>query len=91
MNVKVIDESINKNDQSHQNVDNTKGRGAKVSLFLNTTHELTVKGLSEIHNTTPLHGSIPYIQETKTHQIDSFHTNKFADTLDSQGSSSSLS
>ena len=50
MNVKVIDKSTKENDQSHQNVNNTKGQGAKISLFLNTTHELTETGLSEILN-----------------------------------------
>ena len=35
VNIKLIDESIKKNDQSHQKVDNTTGQGAKISLLLN--------------------------------------------------------
>ena len=66
MNVKVIDESIKENDHSHQNVDNTIGQDANISLFLNTTHRLKIKDISEIPKSTSLHGSISSIQETKT-------------------------
>ena len=90
MNVKVIDESIKENDHSHQNIDNTTGQGAKISLFLNTTNELIVTGISEIPNPTSSHGSISSIQETNAQQSDSFLTNSFADVLDSQGLRNSL-
>ena len=89
MNVKVIDESIKENDQSHQHVDNTKGQGANISLFLNTTHELTVTDLSETPNSKPLHGSLSSIQEIKAHQVDSLYTS-FVELLDIQESGSSL-
>ena len=68
MNVKVIDESIKEIDQSHQKVDNIRGQGAKILLFLNTTHKLTVTGISKIPNPTTLHSSISSIQETKENQ-----------------------
>ena len=90
MNVKVIDESIKENDHSHQNIDNTTGQGAKISLFLNTTNELIVTGISEIPNPTSSHGRISSIQKTNAQQSDSFLTNSFADVLDSQGLRNSL-
>ena len=83
MNVKVIDESIKENDHSHQNIENTTSQGAKITLFLNTTNDLTVTGVSELPNPASLHGSISSIKETKAQQLDSFLTNNFVDALDS--------
>ena len=65
MNVKVIDERIKENDQSYQNVDNTTCQGAKISLFINTKHEITVTRISKIPTPISLHDSISSIQETK--------------------------
>ena len=83
MNVRVIDEIIKENDHSHQNIENTTSQGAKIILFLNTTNDLIVTGVSEIPIPASLHGSISSIQETKAQQLDSFLTNNFVDALDS--------
>ena len=40
MNVKLINENIKGNDQSHQNVDNTTDQGVDISLFVNTNTNL---------------------------------------------------
>ena len=40
MNVKLINENIKGNDQSHQNVDNTTDQGVDISLFVNTNMNL---------------------------------------------------
>ena len=40
MNVKLINENITGNDQSHQNVDNTTDQGVDISLFVNTNMNL---------------------------------------------------
>ena len=70
MNIKVIDERIKENDQSHQNVDNTTDQGSKISLFLNTKHEIIVTSISKIPNPTSLHDSISSIPETKAQKSD---------------------
>ena len=88
--VKVMDERIKKNDKSYQNVDNTTGQGAKISLFLNTKHKITVTRISKIPTPTSLHDSISSIPETKAQKSDSFLTNSFVDSLNSQGSSRSI-
>ena len=90
MNIKVIDERIKENDQSHQNVDNTTDQGSKISLFLNTKHEIIVTSISKIPNPFSLLGGISSIQETTVQQSDSFLTNSFVHALNSQGSRRSI-
>ena len=90
MTVKIIDEIIKENYQSHQNVDISISQGANISLFRNTKKLNDSNKYIEIPTPAPLHYSISSIQETKAKKSDLFLTNSFVDVLNFQESSRSI-